>query len=117
MFFFPELWREIKSFLFHNIKIHGKHLVKHKYNQTYNIVMCELKNKYKKYIPMGGPKILYTSKNRYFHCIKFYYGIPNPSCYSKNTNIYSPNTSFNKSVYSIGKWEKSIRGSYRIFYF
>ena len=89
MFFFPELWREIKSFLFHNIKIHGKHLVKHKYNQTYNNVMCEFKNKYKKYIPMGGPKILYTSKNRYFHCIKFYYGIPNPSCYSKNTNIYS----------------------------
>ena len=26
MFIVNEIWREIKSFLFHDIKIHGKHL-------------------------------------------------------------------------------------------
>lgn len=89
MLIIPELWREIKLYLFHNIKIHGKHLVNHKYNITYNNVMVELKNKYKKHIPMGGPKILYTSKKGNFHCIKLYYGIPKPSCYKIKSRIYS----------------------------
>ena len=89
MFIIDEIWREIKSFLFHNIKIHGKHLVNHKYNITYNNVMNELNYKYKKHIPMGGPKILYTSKKGFFHCIKLYYGIPKPSFYKTKNRIYS----------------------------
>lgn len=89
MFITDEIWREIKSFLFHNIKIHGKHLKKHKYNIIYNNVMKELVNKYKKHIPLGGPKILYGSKKQHFHYIKLYYGIPKPSLYKMNSKIYS----------------------------
>ena len=89
MFIIDEIWREIKSFLFHNIKKHGKHLVNHKYNITYNNVMNELNYKYKKHIPIGGPKILYGSKKQHFHYIKLYYGIPKPSLYKMNSRIYS----------------------------
>ena len=31
-----EVWREIKTYLFHNIKIHGKHLKKNIYIQQFN---------------------------------------------------------------------------------
>ena len=89
MFIIDEIWREIKSYLFHNIKIHGKHLKDCKINKNYNATMKEFSNNFKKTIHIGGPKILYKSKKRSFPCVKLFYGVPRPSFYSKNTNIYS----------------------------
>ena len=45
-FIVEEIWREIKTYLFHNIKIHGKHLKDDVYIKKYN----NLLKKYKKNI-------------------------------------------------------------------
>ena len=42
MYIIEDVWREIKSYLIHNIKIHGKHLKDDKYVKKYNKVMKQL---------------------------------------------------------------------------
>lgn len=65
-----DIWGEIVSFLVHNIKKHGKHLIKHKYNQQYNIVMNNIP---RPYIPRTGPRIVYTSATKKYRFVKFIY--------------------------------------------
>lgn len=70
MYFPDDIWREIQLFMFHNIKKHGKHLKNIKYNQNYNKVM---KNIPPPYIPLTGPRIVYTNKHKHYRFVKFIY--------------------------------------------
>tara|TARA_A100001015_G_scaffold308701_1_gene406776 strand:+ start:550 stop:900 length:351 start_codon:yes stop_codon:yes gene_type:complete len=82
-FIIEELWREIKSFLFHNIKIHGKHLKNDKYVKNFNKVIIKLP---RKYIPICGPKIVYQSTGKIFRCAKLVYRVKAPCCFSRRRN-------------------------------
>ncbi len=80
MFIVDEIWREIKSFLFHDIKIHGKHLKNDKYVKKFNQVV---KNLPVKYIPSSGPRIVYQSNTIVDRCAKFLYRVQAPCTFSK----------------------------------
>jgi len=80
MFIVDEIWREIKSFLFHDIKIHGKHLKNDKYVKKFNQVV---KNLPVKYIPSAGPRIVYQSSTIVDRCAKFLYRVQAPCTLSK----------------------------------
>ena len=80
MFIVDEIWREIKSFLFHDIKIHGKHLKNDKYVKKFNQVV---KNLPVKYIPSAGPRIVYQSNTIVDRCAKFLYRVRAPCTLSK----------------------------------
>ncbi len=70
MFLLEDVWGIIKSYMFHNIKIHGKHLKKDPYIIKYNQVM---KNIPKPSIPRNGPRIVYSSMKNSTRFIKFVY--------------------------------------------
>ena len=72
-----DLWNLIKQYLFHNIKIHGKHLKKDPNILSYNNVMNDIPTPI---IPRNGPKILYSSKKNTFQYIKFIYYVPYYKC-------------------------------------
>ena len=75
-----DVWREIKSFLFHNIKIHGKHLKKDKNVINFNKVVKSIPGIY---MPRIGPRVIYCSAKKPFRCVKFIYKIPAPCTLSK----------------------------------
>tara|TARA_Y100000591_G_C21795649_1_gene679187 strand:+ start:427 stop:798 length:372 start_codon:yes stop_codon:yes gene_type:complete len=87
--FFPEIWREIKLYLFHNINIHGKHLKNNTDIKNYNKTMKDIP---KLYVPRLGPRIVYNHYRFYkfnkFRFAKFIYKIPAPSLVSNKKNIY-----------------------------
>ena len=68
----PELWREIKTYLFHNIKTQGKHLKKDMRIKNYNKVVESIP---RKCIPRHGPKIIYNSATKSFRVAKFCYKV------------------------------------------
>lgn len=70
MYFPDDIWGEITSFLIHNIKKHGKHLVDHKYNKTYNKIMYSIPSPC---IPRTGPRIVYSSVKNKYRFVKFVY--------------------------------------------
>ena len=81
--FIPEIWREIKLYLFHNINIHGKHLKNNTDIKNYNKTMKDIP---KLYIPRLGPRIVYNFNK--FKFKKFIYKIPSPSNISKKHNMF-----------------------------
>ena len=87
--FIPEIWREIKLYLFHNINIHGKHLKNNTDIKNYNKTMKDIP---KLYVPRLGPRIVYNHYRFYkfnkFRFAKFIYKIPAPSLVSNKKNIY-----------------------------
>jgi hypothetical protein len=67
-----DVWDLIKTYMFHSIKIHGKHLKKDKNVFLYNEVVKSVPIIT---IPRGGPRIIYNSAKRKFRVAKFlYYG-------------------------------------------
>ena len=80
MWIVEDIWREIKTYLFHNIKIHGKHLKNDKYVKMYNNVMNQIPIKY---IPASGPRIVYQSMLKSCRCAKFLYRVAAPCTLSK----------------------------------
>ena len=81
--FIPEIWREIKLYLFHKINIHGKHLKNNTNIKNYNKTMKDIP---KLYIPRLGPRIIYKCKK--FKMAKLIYKIPAPSLVSNKKTIY-----------------------------
>ena len=75
----PELWREIKTYLFHNIKTQGKHFKKDKHIMQFNEVLLQLPRIHQ---PHLGARILY--RNHKFPYAKFLYCVPPPNkrCWS-----------------------------------
>ena len=80
MYIIEDIWREIKLYLFHNIKIHGKHLKNDKYVKMYNKVMKQVPVKY---IPASGPRIVFQSNKIIDRCAKFLYRVAAPCTLSK----------------------------------
>ena len=80
MYIIEDIWREIKLFLFHDIKIHGKHLKNDKYVKMYNKVIKQVPVKY---IPASGPRIVYQSNKIIDRCAKFLYRVAAPCTLSK----------------------------------
>tara|TARA_B110000046_G_C13023103_1_gene412320 strand:- start:1213 stop:1566 length:354 start_codon:yes stop_codon:yes gene_type:complete len=78
-----EIWREIKTYLFHNIKIHGKHLKNDIHIQKFNETLKDIP---KLYITASGPRIIYNFNK--FKFAKFLYKIPAPSNISNKRNMY-----------------------------
>ena len=88
-FIVEDVWREIKTYLFHNIKIHGKHLKNDKYIKKFNNVVTLIPRKYACKL---GPRIIYFSRSVHngeiFRFVKFLYKIPSPRFIKKNIPIY-----------------------------
>ena len=80
MYIIEDVWREIKSYLIHNIKKHGKHLKDDKYVKKYNEVIKQIPIKY---IPASGPRIVYQSNTIIHRCAKFLYKVQAPCTLSK----------------------------------
>ena len=78
-----EIWREIKTYLFHNIKIHGKHLKNDTYIKKFNKTLKDIP---KLYVPRLGPRIIYNFNK--FKYAKFIYKIPAPSLISNKWPLY-----------------------------
>ena len=62
MYIIEDIWREIKTYLFHNIKIHGKHLKNDKHVINFNKVVKSIPGIY---MPRIGPRIVYCSAKKY----------------------------------------------------
>ncbi len=78
-----EIWSEIKTYLFHNIKIHGKHLKNDIHIQYFNKTLKDIP---KLYVPRLGPRIIYNFNK--FKFAKFIYKIPAPSHITNKRNLY-----------------------------
>lgn len=75
-----DIWKEIKLYLFHNIKIHGKHLKNDKNIIQFNKVINSMPLKY---IPASGPRIIFQSNTIIDRCAKFLYRVQAPCTLSK----------------------------------
>ena len=84
-FIVEDIWREIKTYLFHDIKIHGKHLKNDIHIKKFNKTLQDIP---KIYAPRLGPRIIYQSKFKTFRYAKFIYKIPAPSLISNKNQIY-----------------------------
>ena len=84
----PELWREIKTYLFHDIKTQGRHLKNKPFIKTYNNVIESIP---KKYTEKGNTfiKIVYNSATKNFRIVKFIYKIPTPQSIKTNNDQYN----------------------------
>lgn len=72
MYFIDDVWFYIRTFLFHNIKIHGKHLKNDIYVKKYNNSIKVFNTIKKK---PWGPKVIYLRKTDTYQTIKFIYEI------------------------------------------
>jgi hypothetical protein len=97
MFIVEDVWKHIKSFVFHNIKIHGKHLKNEPYNINYNHVM---KNIPKPSIPFNGPRIIYSSAISSTRFVKYIYHMIFPNFW-KNFNIRNASPYGNRTIIEI----------------
>jgi hypothetical protein len=70
MYLMEDVWGIIKSYMYHNIKIHGKHLKNDPYIIQYNQV---IKNIPKPTVPINGPRIIFTSAKKNIRFIRFIY--------------------------------------------
>ena len=63
MYIINEIWINIKSYIFHNIKLQGKHLkIQNSYIKNYNSVVKSMPTIVK---PSNGPYVIYTSPPLY----------------------------------------------------
>lgn len=85
MFLPEELWREIKSFIFHDIKNHGRHLKNNREIKQFNKVTKSIPGKYE---PNIGPIIVYGLPRRNFRTVRFIYYVPAPKSIERNSNKY-----------------------------
>ena len=85
MFFPEDTWREIKSFIFHDIKSHGRHLKNDLEVKNFNKVTKSIPGKYQ---PNIGPIIVYGLPNKNFRTVKFIYYVPAPRAIETNSNKY-----------------------------
>ena len=70
MYIPDDIWLYIKTFIFHDIKIHGKHL-KDDFNiKKYNHIIKYIPNLLKVY---DGPRIIYNSVKHGIRFVKFVY--------------------------------------------
>ena len=67
-----DIWRELKTYLIHNIKTQGKHLKKNKNIINFNNVLFDLP-RFKP--PRNGPWIIYNSNEKPFKITKYLYHI------------------------------------------
>ena len=65
-----EMIREISNCLFHNIKVHGKHLRNTPEVLNYNSVMTQIPTLL---FPYVGPRIIYASRTKSLRYVKFVY--------------------------------------------
>ena len=65
-----EMIREISNCLFHNIKVHGKHLRNTPEVLIYNSVMTQIPTLL---FPYVGPRIIYASRTKSLRYVKFVY--------------------------------------------
>lgn len=70
MYIVEDLWKHIKSFLIHNINIHGKHLKNDIYIKQYNHVVQSLP-KFRPFDRGDGPFIVYSSRQNNYQYVKF----------------------------------------------
>jgi hypothetical protein len=70
MYLIEDVWGIVKSYMFHNIKIHGKHLINDPFVKKYNET---IKNIPKPSVPLNGPRIVYSSMTNTIRFIKFIY--------------------------------------------
>jgi hypothetical protein len=70
-----DIWREIKTYIFHNINIHGIHLKNKPDIKNYNQVMKNIPHIYR---PRLGPRIIYNPSKCGFKSVKFIYKLPAP---------------------------------------
>tara|TARA_B100001559_G_C16493042_1_gene619345 strand:- start:1396 stop:1740 length:345 start_codon:yes stop_codon:yes gene_type:complete len=80
MYIVNELWVYIKTFLIHDIKIHGKHLKKDPYIEKYNSI---LKYMPKPKVPRTGPRIVFSSVHDEVRFIKYLYHL----YHNKNSSL------------------------------
>ena len=76
-----DIWREIKLYLFHDIKIHGKHLKDDIHVKNFNKIVIP-----GKFSPFGLDSIIYQSVTKPFRCAKFRYKVPAPSYKKSRSN-------------------------------
>ena len=86
MWFPEELWNNIKDFLIHDIKKHGKHLKDDDNILTFNSCMNSIPRPYP---PKIGPRIVYNSVKKEFRIVTYlYYLSPfSNSKYGKKNSI------------------------------
>ena len=71
MYIINEIWWKIKSYMFHDIKKHGKHLKTNNLNvKNYNKVVKSIPTIVK---PSSGPYVIYNSPNKSIRVAKFLY--------------------------------------------
>lgn len=68
-----DVWRYIKTFLFHDIKIHGKHLKPEKNIQRYNKIIQKFPTLL--HVIDSSRKVTYSSATLYYRYVKFIYEI------------------------------------------
>lgn len=79
-----DVWRELKTYIIHDIKNHGKHLKKTTEIINYNTVMRQLP---RIYAMTGNPKIVYKNHNNIsYRCKKFLYCRKSPSTIKNKIN-------------------------------
>ena len=72
MYIIDDVWNNIKTFLFHNIKIHGKHLKNDPNIKNYNETIKVFNNILKE---ANNPRIIFGRLNKNFRIVKFIYEI------------------------------------------
>ena len=72
MYIIDDVWNNIKTFLFHDIKIHGKHLKNDTNIKNYNETIKVFNNILKE---ANNPRIIFGPLNKNFRIVKFIYEI------------------------------------------
>ena len=76
-----DIWREIKTYIVHNIRTQSKHLKIYPEIIKFNNVINDVP---RKSIMLSGPKIVYQSATKPFRCVKMIYSRISPSLVMKN---------------------------------
>tara|TARA_B100001093_G_C25934552_1_gene638248 strand:- start:30 stop:383 length:354 start_codon:yes stop_codon:yes gene_type:complete len=76
-----DIWREIKTYIVHNIRTQSKHLKNYPEIINFNNVINDIP---RKCTMLSGPKIVYQSVTKPFRCVKMVYSRISPSLVIKN---------------------------------
>jgi hypothetical protein len=85
-----DVWREIKTFIIHDIKTQAKHLKKYPEIINFNNVINDMPKKNKM---SSGPKIVYQSVTKPFRYVKMLYYRISPSLVMRNSSPNNENYS------------------------
>lgn len=66
-----DIWVEIRSFIVHDIKTHGKHLKRDKNVICYNNVLKTMP----RFCPSPNPQIVFNRREKSFHTVKYLYNV------------------------------------------